>query len=380
VLSTDHIHAHAYSRVGHKGLIFDRLDAGVGVGVADRGEDGSFTPGQFVGHASTGFDVPRIVPYARGLYHNRNRVSTPELGRFAQADPNASGMGLLDMPVYHGRAFSAGTISFDVQARYGDGGSLYGYMGGNPWMNSDSMGLFFGAAMSGWDGEGGGYNDPFDIVDEYIAEDAGSKAAFLENIYGAYDSGLYIAGQIAQLHPVIAIGTTVYNLASGRGSIGDILSMLPTSRVAKILATANRARTAAHVSYAASQPGAKASKNFIDKARSRAGGGNWSVYIVFNLQGRPVYVGITTQPINVRFTQHKREVGRYPWKSEWASSSKIIGGLSNMQARAIEITIIISNPQFHNWRRSIGTSNSSYGDWMDWANVFMRDNGIRQFY
>jgi len=143
VLSTDHIHAHAYSRVGHKGLIFDRLDAGVGVGVADRGEDGSFTPGQFVGHASTGFDVPRIVPFARGLYHNRNRVYVPELGRFAQADPNASGQSLLDMPVYHGRAFSAGAISFDVQARYGDGGSLYGYMGGNPWMNSDSMGLFF---------------------------------------------------------------------------------------------------------------------------------------------------------------------------------------------------------------------------------------------
>jgi hypothetical protein len=139
VLSADHIHPHAYTRVGHKGLIFDRLD----VGVADRGDDGSFKPGQFVGHVSCEFDTPRIVPFARGLYHNRNRVYMPELGRLAQADPNASGQTVLDLPVYHGRAFRPATISFDIAARYADGGSLFAYMGGNPWQRSDAMGLFF---------------------------------------------------------------------------------------------------------------------------------------------------------------------------------------------------------------------------------------------
>jgi len=194
VLSTDHIHAHAYSRVGHKGLIFDRLDAGVGpgtgIGVADRGDDGSFTAGQFVGHASCGFDTPRIVPFAKGLYHNRNRVYMPELGRFAQADPNASGMGLLDMPIYHGGAFSAGAVSFDVQARYGDGGSLYAYMGGNPWMNSDPMGL-------SW--------DPFDIVDDFVAESMGSSAALLERIVGSARATAYIAASIASYIPLPAL-------------------------------------------------------------------------------------------------------------------------------------------------------------------------------
>ena len=232
MLSTDHIHAHAYSRVGHKGLIFDRLD----VGVADRGDDGSFTQGQFVGHASCGFDTPRIVPFARGFYHNRNRVYMPELGRFAQADPNASGQSLLDMPVYHGGAFSAGAVSFDVQARYGDGGSLYAYMGGNPWMRSDSMGLFFGAYFSALDTQRDlGTNDPFDIVDEYIAEYIASKAAFLEKIYGAY----YVAGQVAfaaaqVAFPPLGIGVAAYNLGTGNGSVWDVLAIaLPASMAAK---------------------------------------------------------------------------------------------------------------------------------------------------
>ena len=138
VLSTDHIHAHAYSRVGHKGLIFDRLD----VGVADRGDDGSFTQGQFVGHASCGFDTPRIVPFAKGLYHNRNRVYVPEHGRFAQADPNASGQTLLDLPVYHGKVVFSTVNYFDVGFRYADSGSLYCYLKNRPMSASDPMGLF----------------------------------------------------------------------------------------------------------------------------------------------------------------------------------------------------------------------------------------------
>ncbi len=145
VLSADHIHGHAYTRVGHKGLIFDRLD----VGVADRGDDGSFTPGQFVGHPGCDFDTPRIVPFARGLYHNRNRVYMPELGRFAQADPNASGQTLLDLPLHHGRAFSAVAVEFDLASRFVDGGSLYGYLRNNSWVRSDPSGLFSVGGMLG---------------------------------------------------------------------------------------------------------------------------------------------------------------------------------------------------------------------------------------
>jgi hypothetical protein len=171
VLSTDHLHPHAYTRVGHKGLIFDRLN----VGVADRGDDGSFTPGQFVGHPGCDFDTPRIVPFARGFYHNRNRVYMPELGRFAQADPNASGQTVLSLPVYHGRAIGAGSISFSLQSRYGDGGSLFGYMGGNPWMRSDEMGLFF---------------NPVDIGGAVLMGGIRMLKGGLENMIGTYGSNM----------------------------------------------------------------------------------------------------------------------------------------------------------------------------------------------
>jgi len=145
VLSADHIHPHAYSRLGHKGLIFDRLDAGVGpgtgVGVADRGDDGGFTPGQFIGHASCGFDVLRIVPYARGLYHNRNRVYVPELGRFAQADPNASGVGVMHQSTFNGKTSCVQNPFFSMFERYENGANIHGYCDSRPLQRDDVLGL-----------------------------------------------------------------------------------------------------------------------------------------------------------------------------------------------------------------------------------------------
>lgn len=139
VMSADHLYPHAYSHVGHKGLFIDRLD----VGVADHGEDSEFEPGMFVGHASCEFDVPRVVPFGRSIYQNRNRAYMPNIGRFAQADPNASGVGVLDLPLHHGIGFSSMALAFDVESRYGNSGSLFAYLDCNPSNRQDPMGLFF---------------------------------------------------------------------------------------------------------------------------------------------------------------------------------------------------------------------------------------------
>ncbi|MFG0286513.1 MAG: hypothetical protein ACF8R7_19030 [Phycisphaerales bacterium JB039] len=61
VLSADHLHAMALPHLGHKGLFVDRLDVGVVTGVG-------------------GPESPRLVPYARAIYHNRNRAYSPTLG------------------------------------------------------------------------------------------------------------------------------------------------------------------------------------------------------------------------------------------------------------------------------------------------------------
>src|SRR5690606_4152290 len=124
VLSADHIHPHAFLAVGHKGLFYDRLDRGV----SDATVVGSVVP-----PSSATVETPRLVPFARGVDHVRNRAVLPGggstslvgqasatkspsgvwvisqqglssgaavHGRFMQADPNATAMVLIRQVVY----------------------------------------------------------------------------------------------------------------------------------------------------------------------------------------------------------------------------------------------------------------------------------------
>src|SRR5690606_14590305 len=147
VLSADHLHAMALPHLGHKGLFLDRLDVGIVTG-------------------PTGPESPRLVPYAHSLYHNRNRAYSPALGRFFQRDPNATAQTLLASSST-GSGFAAVALAFSMEQMHGDGMNLYEYLGSNPWNRSDPLGL-------SW--------DPFDIVDDFLAESAGSRAALLSSI------------------------------------------------------------------------------------------------------------------------------------------------------------------------------------------------------
>ncbi len=91
VFSADHLLPHAQVRCGHKGLFFDRYDGPV---------------------ASGGYLSPRLVPYAVGMYHGRNRSYNPQLGRWMQADPNEAALTLLAASS-NGRGFSAVVAALD---------------------------------------------------------------------------------------------------------------------------------------------------------------------------------------------------------------------------------------------------------------------------
>jgi hypothetical protein len=119
---------HPVLRCGHKGLFVDRLDAGV---------------------MSSGFiEYERIVPFGTMLCYNRNRTYSPMVGRFLQADPNASGLGLLIQSAMHGEAVSTGTQLLDLKARTADGDNLYEYLGSCTWTTSDPTGLWIQQAVS----------------------------------------------------------------------------------------------------------------------------------------------------------------------------------------------------------------------------------------
>lgn len=119
-LTVEHLFAHALLHCGHKGLFLDRLDVGVATG--------------------TGQENPRIWPYAQILCHNRNRAYLPALGRFAQADPNATALLLISSSALIQSAHTPD--HFDFGARYTDSVSLYQYLGSSPFVGRDPYGTF----------------------------------------------------------------------------------------------------------------------------------------------------------------------------------------------------------------------------------------------
>jgi len=121
----------------------------------------------------------------------RNRAYSPQMGRFMQPDPYATAMMLIEAASYHGRGLDAMVAAFDVQGMYGDGMNLYAYLGANPWMRSDPLGL-------SW--------DPFDMVDEYLAESAGNSAAFMSALGQGMKATAILAATIASYLPFPFVG------------------------------------------------------------------------------------------------------------------------------------------------------------------------------
>jgi guanyl-specific ribonuclease Sa len=127
VLSADHLLPHPAFSAGHKGLFAERLD----------------TPLAWQTGGTTVDESPRVVPFARVLYHNRNRIHNPRFGRFMQSDPNATGIVALDTLAYHGTAIGPIAVSPDLDAWLGDGANLHQYIGSNPWRGHDALGLTY---------------------------------------------------------------------------------------------------------------------------------------------------------------------------------------------------------------------------------------------
>ncbi len=153
-------------RAGHKGLFFDRLDVAVV-------------------NPSTGYEQPRLAPTAKLVGYERNRSLVCDVGRHAQRDLNATGVILLTS-VMQGLALSGEMSPFDLATLYGNGANVYQYLGSSPWGRSDPLGL-------SW--------DPFDMVDDYLIEDAASKAAFLERVIGSVHTAAYVTTWLASWIP-----------------------------------------------------------------------------------------------------------------------------------------------------------------------------------
>lgn len=197
VLIAEFIFTFAEPHLGHKGMFLDRFD-----GVATS---------------------PRLVPFAHSVYQMRNRSYAPQLGRFLQRDPNQTAMALVEATAMHGRGLGALSLAFDFEGHFGDGANLYEYLGSNPWTRSDPLGL-------SW--------DPFDMVDEYLAESTGARAAFLNQLGQDMKAIAIVGATIASYLPVPIVGSlgdmALYALGEQTGeelAVGLAIGMIPGGKL-----------------------------------------------------------------------------------------------------------------------------------------------------
>ncbi|MBK9187379.1 MAG: hypothetical protein IPM33_00330 [Phycisphaerales bacterium] len=109
-------------RVGHKGLFFDRLDAGIF-------------------DVTLGRETPRLAPGARLSGYARNRTLHSDFGRWNQPDPNATGLPVQTAIAFHGGGLAASTQKFDLKTHYEDGVNVFGYLKGKLLTERDPLGL-----------------------------------------------------------------------------------------------------------------------------------------------------------------------------------------------------------------------------------------------
>jgi hypothetical protein len=180
VVSADHIYNHPFLAVGHKGLFYDRLDRGV----SDASAPGASLPpwattaAPYGGGQWASVDTPRLVPFARGLYHVRNRAyipgggsptsigqpaltatgpsgnpwasytitqnglssGAPVQGRWMQADPNATGMALVTALCTSGASAHIHLDRFELISHFADGTNTYEYLKLNAPTRADPLG------------------------------------------------------------------------------------------------------------------------------------------------------------------------------------------------------------------------------------------------
>ena len=183
------------NRIGHQGLFFERF---------------------YVEPGSTVLD-PALTPTAAGLYYNRNRWYSPQLGRFTSLDPIESAMPIITALVSNGGSWDILLGGLEPQSHFTDGMNLYVYLGDNPLSRLDALGLSWG------------YEDE---IDDSIADRTGqalySLATLNEGARWAsigLNTAVNIAAGFLPGSGLYEAFNSVQVLASGRGGFWDAMNI-----------------------------------------------------------------------------------------------------------------------------------------------------------
>ncbi|MFO0972174.1 MAG: polymorphic toxin-type HINT domain-containing protein [Phycisphaerae bacterium] len=173
---------HPVSRVGHKGLFFERFDGSV--------------------------SDPALSPESAGLYYVRNRFYSAALGRFLTPDPNETALPIVSAAAAQGQAIAIVAGALDATGLYSDGVNLYQYLRGNPLNGRDALGLY-------------------DDYDDAIASYFGDRAAMADLISSSIQTSINVGAMVGQMALSVMPGggaaLTLIQLAAGKISVQDAL-------------------------------------------------------------------------------------------------------------------------------------------------------------
>ncbi|MBK7406258.1 MAG: hypothetical protein IPJ41_17040 [Phycisphaerales bacterium] len=303
------------------------------------------------------------------------------MARFLQRDPNKTAWALVAATDMHGRGVDSLGVAFGLEGLYGDGSNLYEYLGTIPWNRSDPLGLS---------------RDPFSIVDDYLTEDAGSKAAFLDKAIGYWHTAAYMAAYIASWSK-FPLGVLIGDAAMDAMGEPDTALWLgfkaAEQEVAEFMYLIGGIRLAAietAVSYA-DQFGSKSIGISLTGGLSHQGSqvvqaGGWPGMFgspavtpgnTFVYMGRAnemiVYVG-QSRDVPRRAAQHGGKHGTISTVNKQ--------GVHPLQASAIETAVIeegrARGVPMHNKIRSITPRKAWFGLAMSWARNWMSSNPIKR--
>ena len=219
------------SPVGHQGLFYLRFDG--------LNTDAPIVPSNI------------LIGTGGGVWYNRNRMYDPANGRFTSKDVNSTGLPTLNSTAFHGEGISPSVEGFEGQSLYGDGMSLFAYLGINPLKRHDATGLVY---------------DPFEDVDRAIGAMWGERAAAAEHAFQFFDtmatgaSLMVLESMIATLPGGVFLLST-YHLARGVSDInenglnwsnaleaaGGLLGY--SSELISVISAANRSRAITNIAY-----------------------------------------------------------------------------------------------------------------------------------
>jgi len=155
-------------------------------------------------------DDPSLEPDAIGVYYNRNRAYSPQLGRFLGRDPNETALPIIASIAMNAMSIAQAFGVFDIHGLFGDGLNLYEYQNSDPVNLRDPLGLSIMDDVDEW-------------VGDYYGDRAAAASAIMDKVGVVYNVGKLVGSMLLSFIPGANGVVALAQLALGQITIDQFL-------------------------------------------------------------------------------------------------------------------------------------------------------------